>query len=98
MLSGSIDLSVAEPNRPIMLYPFDEQLDPKIQLFLDSLPTIQKQHFSLEQYDRIEKILATTQTHREVYDAQYCCVVALDSQGGLISMNTCSDRDEKEKA
>ncbi len=98
MLSWSIDLSVAEPNRPITLYPFNEQLDPKIQLFLDSLPTTQKQHFSLTQYDRIEKILATTQAHREVYDAQYCCVVALDSQGGLISMNTCSDRDEEEKA
>lgn len=80
MLSGSIDLSVAETNRPVILYPIDKQLDPKIQLFLDSLPTAQKQQFSLTHYDRIEKILATTQKHREVYDAQYCCVVALDSE------------------
>ncbi len=98
MLSWSIDLSGAETNRPVILYPIEEQLDPKIQLFLDSLPTAQKQQFSLTHYDRIEKILATTQKHREVYDAQYCCVVALDSEWNLISMNTCSDRDEETKA
>lgn len=84
--------------RPIVLYPFNEQLDPKIQLFLDTLPLSQQNNFSLEQYNRIEKILETTQTHREVYDAQYCCVVAVDTQGNLISMNTCSERDEEEKA
>ena len=84
--------------RPIVIYPFNEQLDPKIQLFIASLPDNQQKSFSLDQYNRIENILATTQTHRQVYDAQYCCVIALDSEGGLISMNTCSDRDEEEKA
>lgn len=84
--------------RPIQLYTYQAPVDPKIQLFLDSLPIEQQTSFSLEQYNRIENILATTQEHREVYDAQYCCVVAVDKNGWLISMNTCSDWDDTESA
>lgn len=94
LLEQAIEKNTQTPDqqqRPIQIYPYQAPIDPKIQIFLESLPTAQQQSFSYEQYERIEDILKTTQAHREEYDAQYCCIVAIDKNGGLISMNTCSD-------
>jgi penicillin-binding protein 1C len=87
---------ILSAENPVSIYSFQTQLDPKISLFLEQQsPELQKL-FSSDTYDNIENILHATQTHRVQYDAQYCCVTVLDKNGGVISMNTCSDRtDEK---
>ncbi len=79
---------------PLSLSRYQASIDPTIQLYVDSLPPEKQSYFSQKTYQTIENILANTQTQRQQYNAQYCCVTLLDKDGNTISMNTCSDRNE----
>jgi hypothetical protein len=57
---------------------FTATIDPTIQLFIDSQPDEKQAYFSTETYQSIENILASTQTQRQQYNAQYCCVTLVD--------------------
>lgn len=88
--------SILDTDTPIVIYPLTTHIDPKVRLVLEQQPAALQQRFSQDTYDTIEAILASTQAQREQYDAQYCCVIAIDAQGGIVSMNTCSDWNDEE--
>ncbi|USN55696.1 MAG: hypothetical protein H6765_03775 [Candidatus Peribacteria bacterium] len=46
-------------------------------------------------YQKIETILTSSFPHRQQQGAQDCCVVILDEQGDLITMNSCRSRDDQ---
>jgi hypothetical protein len=78
------------PESTSTFYRYQAPIDAKIQTFLDTQNPTQQAAFSLSQYTRIDKILSTTASHRQQYNVHNCCVVVLDRDGGLISMNTCA--------
>lgn len=87
--------SILDTEDAIDLYASTNTLDPKISLFLDTQSPALQKSFSPLLYEKVEQILYSTQTHREQYNAQYCCVMVIDSKGGVVSMNTCSDWEDE---
>lgn len=73
------------------VYGTEQTLDPKVALFLSQQSARAQSSFSPAIYETIENILRSTQTHREQYNAQYCCVMLVNATGDVVSMNTCSD-------
>lgn len=60
------------------------------------LPTTLTTQFDTLLFRRIENIIDTTYAQRASVDANDCCVVVLDGNGELVSMNVCRKRTDTE--
>lgn len=76
----------------------DTSIDPRINLFLAHDEPTSSDHwkyFDQDIYLWIQSILTTTASLREQYNAKDCCIVILDKDAHLISMNICNARSDQ---
>ena len=81
---GVIDLSPVKASQfhHLAQYYFSQDID---ELGKDGTLT----PFDRNLYTKIETIIANTTSQRKMQDAQDCCVLVLDQQGAVVSMNQC---------
>lgn len=78
------------------LYSFPAPLDPRVRAFVRTQDAPGQTAYDLALSQRIDRILAMTRMQRDQYRIRDCCVVVLDGDGALVSMNVCRDREDPE--
>jgi penicillin-binding protein 1C len=72
---------------------FPAPLDPRVQELIREQTSAWSTSYDLELSDRIDTLLSRTAGQREQYGIRDCCVVVLDGDGELMSVNMCTERD-----
>lgn len=75
---------------------FPAPLDPRVEQVVRHESAWGVVAYDLEISDRIAVLLDATRLQRKQYAIADCCVVVLDGQGGLVSMNMCRAWDDSQ--
>jgi penicillin-binding protein 1C len=75
------------------LQSFPAPLDPRVQEVIRQQTSPWSTAYDLDLNNRIDTLLSRTAGQREQYGIRDCCVVVLDGDGELLSMNMCTQRD-----
>ena len=79
----------------ISLEHYEPIVEPRIQDFIMSQDIESQKVFDFDLYKNIDGILKTTKKLRDQYNVHDCCVIILDRNGKVKSMNLCSSRDDE---
>lgn len=78
------------------LQSFPAPLDPRVQEVIRDQQMPWPTAYDLMLSDRIDALLKRTKTQRDQYNIQDCCVVVLNDEGWIVSMNMCQPRAERD--
>lgn len=92
LFSGSLILTDALSDR---LHSFPAPLDPRVTEFIKKTLTAWKSAYDTSLSQRLDSLLERTKVQRNQYSIEDCCVVVLDAQGNLVSMNMCRSWDDE---
>ena len=76
------------------LHSFPAPLDPRVQNYVQDTTPAGRSAYDLTLSASLDTLLKRTKTQRDQYNIQDCCVVVMDGDGELISMNMCRERDD----
>lgn len=92
LFSGSLIHTEALADR---LHSFPAPLDPRVTEFIKTTLPGWKTAYDSSLSQRIDSLLERTKTQRNQYSIEDCCVVVLDEEWNLVSMNICRSRDDE---
>jgi penicillin-binding protein 1C len=69
----------------------DTSLDPRVQSMIIQEYATEQTDYTIQIATSIDRILDRTAQYREQYQANNCCVVVLNGEWNMVSMNQCSD-------
>lgn len=92
LFSGSLILTDALADR---LQSFPAPLDPRVTEFIKTTLPAWKTAYDSSLSQRIDSLLERTKVQRNQYSIEDCCVVVLDAQWTLVSMNMCRSWDDE---